>query len=164
MTMQDITFSDSFIMQISSQHVSRRQVLHRGLGMVTALAGAGLVLDACAGNSSTTQVTPTRSSSPTSVVIQWNNAALQMIANGHLGPPIVARALTVVHTCMYDAWVAYDDVAVSTHLGSTLRRPASEHTQENKEKAISYAAYRALVDLYPDQVAFFNTLMIHPGV
>ncbi|HEY6286588.1 MAG TPA: vanadium-dependent haloperoxidase [Ktedonobacteraceae bacterium] len=86
-----------------------------------------------------------------------------MIANGHLGPPIVARALAVVHTCMYDAWAAYDDAAVGTHLGSALRRPTSEHTQANKEKAISYAAYRALVDLYPDQVAYFNTLMNHLG-
>ena len=39
------------------------------------------------------------------------------------GPPIVARVLAVVHTCMYDAWAAYDDVAVGTRLGNTLRRP-----------------------------------------
>ncbi|HEY6286589.1 MAG TPA: hypothetical protein VIX20_13075 [Ktedonobacteraceae bacterium] len=68
--MQNETLLESFIMQISSQRVSRRQVICTGLGMVTALAGAGLALDACAGNSSTTQVTPPRSSSPTSVVIQ----------------------------------------------------------------------------------------------
>ncbi len=132
--------------------------------MVTALAGVGIALDACTENSPTTQATPSsHNSSPTSVVIQWNNAALQMIRNGHLGPPIVARTLAIVHTCIYDAWAVYDDVAVGTRLGSTLRRPASEHTQANKEKAISYAAYRALVDLYPDQVAYFNTLMNRLG-
>ena len=161
--MQNDTLLERFMMHNVNEYLSRRQVLRTGLGMVTALAGVSLVLDACAGNSSTSQVTPTHSGSPTSVVIQWNNAALQMIKNGHLGPPIVARVLAVVHTCIYDAWAAYDDVAAGTRLGSTLRRPTSERTQANKEKAISYAAYRALVDLYPDQVAYFNTLINHLG-
>jgi hypothetical protein len=34
-------------------------------------------------------------------------------------------------------------------LGGALRRPASERTLANKERAISYAAYRALVDVLP---------------
>ena len=46
---------------------------------------------------------------------------------------------------MYDAWAAYDDRAVGTQLGGALRRPASERTLANKERAISYAAYRALL-------------------
>ena len=161
--MQNETLLERCMVQFSNQYISRRQAIRKGLGVVTALAGVGLVLDACTGNSSTTQVTPTHSSGPPSVVMQWNNAALQMIKNGHLGPPIVARVLAVVHTCMYDAWAAYDDVAVGTRLGNTLRRPTAERTQANKEKAISYAAYRALVDLYPDQVAYLNTLINHLG-
>jgi hypothetical protein len=62
---------------------------------------------------------------------------------------VVARALAIVHTCMYDAWAAYDDRAVGTQLGNALRRPMSERTLANKEQAISYAAYRALVDVLP---------------
>jgi hypothetical protein len=50
---------------------------------------------------------------------------------------------------MYDAWAAYDDSAIGTQLGGALRRPASERTLANKEQAISYAAYRALVDVLP---------------
>jgi hypothetical protein len=50
---------------------------------------------------------------------------------------------------MYDAWAAYDDKAVGTRLGATLRRPRAERTLANKEKAIAYATYRALVDVYP---------------
>jgi len=50
---------------------------------------------------------------------------------------------------MYDAWAAYDERAVGTQLRDALRRPASERTLANKEQAISYAAYRALVDVLP---------------
>jgi hypothetical protein len=50
---------------------------------------------------------------------------------------------------MYDAWAAYDERAVGTQLGGALRRPASERTLANKEQAVSYAAYRALVDVLP---------------
>src|ERR1700687_2867801 len=82
-------------------------------------------------------------------VIQWNAATLQGIRDAKLGAPVVARALAVVHTCMYDAWTAYDERAVGTQLQGALRRPASERTLGNKEQAISYAAYRALVDVLP---------------
>jgi len=64
-------------------------------------------------------------------------------------PPVVARALAIVHTCIYDAWAAYDERAVGTQLAGALRRPASERTLANKKQAISYAAYRALVDVLP---------------
>src|SRR5580704_19748338 len=82
-----------------------------------------------------------------SVVNSWNNAGLQAIRDTKLGAPVVARALAIVHTCMYDTWVAYDERAVGTQLNGALRRPVSEHTLANKEKAISYAAYRALTDV-----------------
>jgi hypothetical protein len=63
--------------------------------------------------------------------------------------PQVVRALGVLHSCTYDAWAAYDDKAVGTQLGGALRRPLGERTAENKQRAISYAAYRALTDLFP---------------
>ncbi len=85
----------------------------------------------------------------TNPVVQWNNAALQGIRDSKLGAPVVARALAIVHTCMYDAWSAYDEKAVGTQLRDALRRPAAERTQANKERAISYAAFRALSDVLP---------------
>src|SRR5690242_8379033 len=80
------------------------------------------------------------------VVVQWNQAALQGVRDSTLGPPMVARALAIVHTCMYDAWAAYDNHAIGTQLQGSLRRPHKEHTIANKNKAISFAAYRAAVD------------------
>ena len=39
-------------------------------------------------------------------------------------PTIISRTMAIVVTAMYDAWAAYDDKAVGTRLGGTLRRPA----------------------------------------
>ena len=55
------------------------------------------------------------------IVVQWNDQALQAIRDTHPGPPIVARMLAVTNTCMYDAWAAYDEHAVGTRFGGTLR-------------------------------------------
>jgi hypothetical protein len=77
------------------------------------------------------------------LTLQWNLAALHGIRGAKLGAPVVARALAIVHTCMYDAWAAYDERAVGTQLGGALRRPTSERTLTNKGQAVSYAAYRA---------------------
>ena len=65
---------------------------------------------------------------PPTLVVQWNNAALQGDRDSAFGPPMVARALAMVHTCIYDAWAAYDERAVGTQLQGALRRPASERT------------------------------------
>ena len=93
------------------------------------------------------------------VVIQWNNAALQAIRYRRPWPTINARILAVTHTCMYDAWTAYDDRALATMLGAKLRRPPSERTEQNKVTAISFAAYRCLSDLFPKDVAVFDAAM-----
>jgi hypothetical protein len=45
-----------------------------------------------------------RDPSQPNVVVQWNKAALQGVRDAKLGVPMVARALAITHTCMYDAW------------------------------------------------------------
>jgi hypothetical protein len=98
------------------------------------------------------------------VVVRWNVAMLQAIRNTGVAPVVAARALAIVHTCMYDAWAAYDPLAVGTQLGDALRRPVREATPANKRKAISYAAYRALVELFPTQQSvLFNRDMLSLG-
>src|SRR5262244_3915374 len=75
------------------------------------------------------------------VVSDWNAAALaevRLSKSLRNGPPIVARALAIVHTCIYDSWAAYDAVAVgTTDTGGARRRPFEERTDANKAKAIS---------------------------
>ena len=95
-----------------------------------------------------------------SVVLLWNEAALQGVRDSKLGPPMVARALAIIHTCIFDAWAAYDHRALGTRLGAALRRPPGERTLTNMNKAISFAAYRATVDLFPgDRTSVFDPLM-----
>jgi hypothetical protein len=102
-------------------------------------------------------------SEPTIVVI-WDSAALQGVRDSHIGPPMVARALAIVHTCIFDAWAAYDERAVGTQFGGQLRRPERERTLANKNEAVSFAAYRALVDLFAlDQASVFDPLMLSLG-
>ena len=84
-------------------------------------------------------------------ILVWNEELLDIIRRHppQTGPTVTARALGVLHTATYDAWAAYDAVAKGTRLGSQLRRPPAERTLANKEKAISFAAYRVLTDLFP---------------
>src|SRR5438046_9073065 len=85
------------------------------------------------------------------VVLQWNEATLDAIRNTKSAPPIAARAFSITHTAMFDAWAAYDPVAKGTRLGSSLRRPEVERTGANKEKATSSAAYLVLMEMSTKQ-------------
>jgi hypothetical protein len=98
------------------------------------------------------------------VVLEWNAALLSAVRSTRFGPMFTARALAIVHTCMYDAWAAYDGSARGAAWGEPLRRPPSERTHANKEVAVSYAAYRALVDLLPSQEPLFVALMLRRGL
>ena len=69
----------------------------------------------------------------------------------------------MVHTAIFDAWAAYDPQAIATQLGDSLQRPKIEVTEENKQEAVSYAAYRVAVDLFPEQTAVFDALMLELG-
>jgi hypothetical protein len=99
-----------------------------------------------------------------SVVLEWNTALLQAVRNVRSAPTVVARALAIVHTCMYDAWAAYDPVAVGNRSGDALRQGPSEWTPDNKAIAVSYAAHRALVDLFPSESVAFGQLMLDLGL
>jgi len=100
---------------------------------------------------------------PDNAVIQWDEATLQSIRDTHPAPTVAARALAITHTCMFDAWAAYDEAALATVGGGRLRRPASERTAANKAKAISVAAYRCLSDLFPSEVVQYDLLMSRLG-
>jgi hypothetical protein len=96
----------------------------------------------------------------TNAALQWTTTALEAVSQGTLGPPMVARALAMVHTAAFDAWAAFDGVALGTVWeGEHFRRPEGERTEENRIEALSYAAYRILADLFPDQVERFDARM-----
>lgn len=74
-------------------------------------------------------------------------------------PTILSRQMAIVTTAMFDAWSCYDANAVGTVLGGSLRRPSAERTEENKRKAIAYAAYRTIVDQHPYTTTHIIALM-----
>ena len=95
----------------------------------------------------------------TSIVTEWNDVFLQAVRDVKFGPPQTARAGAIIHTCIYDAWACYDAKAEGTQYLGFLRRPEAERTDPNKSIAISFAAYRALVDLFPTRKADFDAKM-----
>jgi hypothetical protein len=66
---------------------------------VLAAAAAPMLLQACAQGPNYTGP---------SVVLKWNETTLSAVRSGTLAPPMVARALAIVYTSMYDAWAPYD--------------------------------------------------------
>jgi len=105
-----------------------------------------------------------RTRTPT-LVVHWNNIALVAIRATGPGPTVEARHLAVLHTAIYDAWAAYDETALGTRLGAALRQPPSRRSPRNRDEAISFAAYRVLVDLFPQPVqgAYFRAAMRRLG-
>jgi hypothetical protein len=103
------------------------------------------------------------------VILKWDERLLEtirMVPPKTTGPTVTARAIGVLHTATYDAWAAYDGSAVGTRLLGDLRQPESQRTGQlgldNKNKAISYAAYRVLVDLFPSRASDFSDYMQRP--
>ena len=94
------------------------------------------------------------------LVLAWDEELLQAVRALPPGPTVTARAIHVVHTAMFDAWAAYDARALGTRLRGSLRRPAAERTLANKNKAISFAAYTALADLFPARQFDFAEQMV----
>jgi hypothetical protein len=106
---------------------------------------------------------PARASADLNPVVRWDRILLNTIRDTGETPTISARSLAILHTCMYDAWAAYDPVAEGTRLGGTLRRPPEERTLDTKREAISRSAHRAAVDLYPARAALFDAALAAEG-
>jgi hypothetical protein len=123
----------------------------------------GLVVGLAVGLVAVAERQPARAATGDNLVLVWNEETLEAIRTLSPGPTVAVRALAVVHTAIYDAWAAYDAAAVGTRLGANLRRPTAERTQANKERAVSFAAYLALVDLFPARQAVFAQRMATLG-
>ena len=80
-----------------------------------------------------------QSSVSDNVVVQWDAAALQGVRDSRIGPPMVARALAMVHTCMFDAWAAYDKKALGTQLGGNSGDPRQNGPWLTRMKRLALA-------------------------
>ncbi|MBT2557414.1 vanadium-dependent haloperoxidase [Hymenobacter sp. ISL-91] len=82
----------------------------------------------------------------TNIVQDWTELLLDAIRLTKPGPPMVARSIAIVYTCIYDAWAAYDSVANLTRTDFAATAPGNA---ANVATSVHFAAYRALVDQYP---------------
>ena len=119
------------------------------------LALTALAAQAGATGSGTSPAAPT-------IVATWNATALAEVRLGRLAPPVVARALAIAHTCMYDAWTAYHPSALGAVV-ALPRRPVAEHTAGNKARAVSHAAYGCLLNLVPAGALRLQAVMASQG-
>jgi hypothetical protein len=103
------------------------------------------------------------------VILRWNEQLLASIrANpARTGPTVTARALGVLNTAIYDAWAAYNPIAKATQPNGNAEQPVNPDPavdKANKSKAISFAAYKVLVDLFPSREgSFFGPQMTALG-
>ena len=74
-------------------------------------------------------------------------------------PTVTSRFLGLTWTAVFDAWSRYDSVAVPVFLKNVNRRPIQERTLTNKETAISYAAYRTMMEYYSSDSAMLTDKM-----
>lgn len=105
-----------------------------------------------------TQLVTVSGAEPTISVV-WDQAVQAAVIEERVGPTIASRAYAMTHTAIFDAWASYDLEAVATTVGDALQQDALAGTDANKAEAMSWAAYTTLVDLFPDQAAFFATIM-----
>jgi hypothetical protein len=96
------------------------------------------------------------------VVLTWNEAVLAAIRATRPAPPVAARALAIVHTAIYEAWAAYDPSAVGTRLGFVP--PPTDRRTADKSAAVGYAAYHAVLDLFPDRKSNVDATLAAVGL
>jgi hypothetical protein len=90
----------------------------------------------------------------------WLGVALEIMRSGWLPPPpVTSRAFAMMFTAMYDAWAPYDATALPNFTGGSTR--TSGDTTAAQNKAVSYAAYTVLLDLYGNDPLQVHRLTTH---
>jgi membrane-associated phospholipid phosphatase len=113
------------------------------------------------------EVTSAQATQPDNAIVRWNQALLTGIKDARLSPPVVSHILATVHTCMYDAWSAYDAHAYGVRFNpkGRDRQPATERPAAQQEQAVHRAALLCASALLPKAspsfVALHQTLTQH---
>ena len=94
---------------------------------------------------------------------KWGEVAMNCTANDtekfKPRPTVTSRYLGLIWTAVFDAWSRYDDIATPVYLQKVARRPAQERSLRNKEIAISYAAYRTMMEYF-----FYDSLLLEKAM
>lgn len=94
----------------------------------------------------------------------WDNVALNYLQQtGSLPQTTSVQMIALMHAAMYDAWTAYDPIAMPSLSNGILKRPPEEYTDANKIEAISFAARKALVALLPSMSSSIDAALTRLG-
>ena len=93
------------------------------------------------------------------ISVLWDQAIQAAVIQQSPGPTIASRAYAIVHSSIYEAWAAYDPIAIGTAYLDGLQVDTNLINDANKMEAMSYAAYVAALDLFPDQHEIFDKLL-----
>jgi len=90
-----------------------------------------------------------------SVARRWNELTLDAIRHDLPAPTVHARNLYHASAAMFDAWASYDENAVGVFVSEKHLSSASD---DARNEAISYAAYRVLEARYLDSIGATETI------
>ncbi|MBS1566811.1 MAG: vanadium-dependent haloperoxidase, partial [Bacteroidetes bacterium] len=114
------------------------------------------------------QPTTTEPQGKNNIAYKWGEIALNCTGNDterfRPRPTVTSRFLGLIWTAVFDAWSRYSDKANPLYLKNVQRRPSAERTLRNKEIAISYAAYRAMLQFYFSDSVYLRKAMIGLGM
>ena len=83
---------------------------------------------------------------------KWGKIILEATANDterfRPRPTVTSRMLGLINTAVFDAWSRFDGKALPVYLRNVDRVSENNRTLKNKEKAISYAAYHAMITYF----------------
>jgi len=111
-----------------------------------------MLLQACVDSNKHSVSTESEPTGANNLAYQWGKITLELTANDterfRPRPTVTSRILALTWTAVFDAWSRYDEKAIPLYLENIERRPTEERTLQNKEKAISYAAYRTMLTYF----------------
>jgi hypothetical protein len=87
--------------------------------------------------------------SAASIVTEWLDQALPYAQEVAWEPTVGSRFFAILHTAMYDAWTAFDPIAVGVVSGTALKGQGGANNEANKREAISHAAFTVLRTFAP---------------
>jgi hypothetical protein len=123
-----------------------------------------LTVIAAAGCSDTNIQSSVENLNASSVAV-WNQTALNVIRLRGLPPPANARALSMLNTGMFDAWAAYDSKAIPITVGAPNKQTiGAADSAQAKAAATSVAAYRVLVDIFPNQKSVLDATLAKQNI
>jgi len=104
-------------------------------------------------------VSQTEPAGENNLAYKWGKISLECTANDTENfrprPTVTSRMLGLIWTAIFDAWCRYDENATPLYLSGVERQPLPARTLKNKEIAISYAAFRTMMEYY-----FSDSLML----